>query len=429
MSGYTEIIVFTRYPQAGKAKTRLIPALGPEGAAALQRRMTQHTLGRASAYCMGNRDARLTVVHEGGDAGKMREWLGPLTFMPQGGGDLGGRLQRAALRAFAAGADRVLIIGTDCPLLDEETLSDAIAAIRSHGIVFGPAGDGGYYLVGLSDKSQVRLSSNIPWSTASVLAASLKAARDAGHEPALLATLPDVDEWPDLPSAMLALDAAGRISVIIPALNEARNLARLLPRLNEQAPYEIIVADGGSSDGTAAVANAHRARYLPTPRGRAAQMNAAAAAATGEFLLFLHADTDPPEHFCDVIRRTLQVPGTAAGAFAFRLREPVPGGSLIEKGVALRCRLCSLPYGDQGLFLRRSLFTARHRFPGWPILEDVEFIRRLRKLGRIVTTPEASLTSSRRWQKDGFLRTLLRHQLILAGYALGISPQRLAEWR
>lgn len=241
--------------------------------------------------------------------------------------------------------------------------------------------------------------------------------------------LPDVDEPPDLPAAVTAFEKSERLSVIIPALNEASNLARLLPILKAAAPHEIIIADGGSTDETAAIAAAHSVRHLLTPRGRAVQMNAAARAASGEFLLFLHADTDPPERFVEVVRRTLLLPGTAAGAFAFRLREHVIGRRFIEHCVAFRCRTRSLPYGDQGLFLRRSLFAALGGFPEWPILEDVELVRRLRRMGSIVTTPEAAMTSSRRWQKGGVLRTLLRHQLILAGSALSVSPERLAGWR
>jgi len=295
--------------------------------------------------------------------------------------------------------------------------------------VFGPAGDGGYYLVGLSDRRHAAIFTGIPWSTADVLSASIAAARIAGIEPALLTPLQDVDEPPDLPAAATALDQSDSVSVIIPALDESINLARLLPMLNAAAPHEIIIADGGSTDETAAVAAAHGVYYLLTPRGRAAQMNAAANIADSEFLLFLHADTEPPANYVEIIRRTLRPAGVAAGAFTFRLREPIAGRGLIERGVALRCRTRTLPYGDQGLFLRRSLFHAIGGFPDWPILEDVELVRRLRRRGKVITVPEAALTSSRRWQQGGVVRTFLRHQLILAGHALGISPQRLAKWR
>lgn len=158
-------------------------------------------------------------------------------------------------------------------------------------------------------------------------------------------------------------------------------------------------------------------------------MNAAAREASGEYLLFLHADTEPPANYVEIIQRTLRPPGIAAGAFAFRLREHVPGRRLIERCVAFRSRTRGLPYGDQGLFLRHSIFTALGGFPDWPVLEDVALVRRLRQIGKIITAAEPALTSSRRWQQRGVLRTFLRHQLILAGYAVGVSPQRLVQWR
>ena len=124
------------------------------------------------------------------------------------------------------------------------------------------------------------------------------------------------------------------------------------------------------------------------------------------------------------------MPGVAAGAFRFALlREPVPFQPLIEVLTRLRNSLFTLPFGDQGLFLRRSVFEALGGFPDWPILEDVELVKRLRRTGRVIITPEAARTSARRWQQGGVLRTWARHQLILTGYALGISPHRLTRLR
>jgi hypothetical protein len=146
-------------------------------------------------------------------------------------------------------------------------------------------------------------------------------------------------------------------------------------------------------------------------------------------LLFLHADTDPPEDFPSIICAALERAGTAAGAFRFTLREPIAGRSLIEMGVALRCHLRQLPYGDQGLFLRRSMFHSIGGFPDMPILEDLEIVHRLRALGRIVVTPEAAVTSARRWIEGGLVRTFLTHQLLLLGHYAGVSPDRLVRQR
>jgi uncharacterized protein len=425
---HDSLIVFTRLPQAGKAKTRLIPALGAEGAAALQRRMTQHTVGRAWACAAVDKSLRLRIAYDGGSEAEMRTWLGPLDFVPQGEGDLGQRISRCIQREFDAGARYVIVIGTDCPRLDEALINETRRDLQHTPLVFGPAQDGGYYLVGLA-RPMPCLFEAMTWSTDQVLAESLNRARQWQVEPALLAPLPDVDLPTDLADAEAALAQGRSISVIIPTLNESENLARLLPRLNASSPLEILVADGGSTDHTALVAVSHGAHFLSSERGRARQMNTAAAQARGEHLLFLHADTDPPQDFGALIAQQLDEAGVAAGAFRLALREEVIGKAIIEKLVAWRCAKRQLPYGDQGLFLRRSIFQGQNGFPDWPILEDVQLVRQLRQVGRIVITDAPALTSARRWQRGGVLRTFLRHQLILLGHFCGVSPERLAGWR
>ena len=157
-------------------------------------------------------------------------------------------------------------------------------------------------------------------------------------------------------------------------------------------------------------------------------MNHAAQAVSGEFLLFLHADTAPPPDYPQIIARTMS-PGIAAGAFSFALREQIPFGAVIEHLTRLRGSVLAMPYGDQGLFLRRSLFQALGGFREWPILEDVDMVKRLRLMGRVCITPEAAFTSARRWQQGGTIRTFLSHQMILIGHRLGVPPERLAHWR
>lgn len=427
-TAHDSLIVFTRLPQAGKAKTRLIPQLGAEGAAALQRRMTQHTVGRAWACAAADQSLRLRIAYEGGSESEMRAWLGPLAFIPQGEGDLGQRMSRCIQREFDAGARNVIIIGTDCPRLNEARINEARRALQHTPLVFGPAEDGGYYLIGLS-RPMPFLFEAMVWSTDQVLADSQERARQQNIEAALLPVLPDVDLPADLPDADAALAEGRSVSVIIPTLNEAENLKRLLPMLQAAQPLEILIADGGSTDATSTVAQQHGTCFLPNERGRARQMNAAAKQARGEHLLFLHADTDPPPHFCELIAQQLDGAGTAAGAFRFALREDVTGKSIIEKLVAWRCAKRHLPYGDQGLFLRRSIFNAQGGFPDWPILEDVHLVRQLRSVGRIVITEEPAPTSARRWQSGGVVRTFWRHQLILLGHHLGVPPERLAKLR
>ncbi len=422
------LIVFTRLPEAGTTKTRLIPPLGSEGAAALQRRLTLHHVGRAAAFAMTRPEMALIVAHAGGTAREMSDWLGPRRFVPQTPGDLGQRLLAAISRAHRGGAAKILVTGSDCPDLRESHLAEAIAALDAVDLVLAPAADGGYTMIGLR-RPEPRLFESMPWGGPAVLETTLERARELGFSVRLLETLRDIDEAADLPDAERALSTARRVSVIVPARNEPAALAELLPRLLVGDPHEILVADGGNTTIPGELAADPRVIVIPCLPGRARQMNTAAALATGEHLLFLHADTFPPPDYPALVADRLAEPGVAGGAFRFALREPFPGKGLVEALTRLRCLWFKTPYGDQGLFVRRSVFDALGGFPEWPVLEDLEFVKRLQRVGKLVLTRESAETSSRRWLANGLLETWARHQVILAGHALGISPHRLVKRR
>lgn len=218
------------------------------------------------------------------------------------------------------------------------------------------------------------------------------------------------------------------ISVIIPTLNEAGLLGATLRALQNIAGTEIIVADGGSCDSTIAVASAAGARVITSPAGRAIQQNSGAAIATGEILLFLHADTLLPTAFAQMIRTCLSQERTVAGAFKLAIDLPGPGITFITAMANARAKFLQLPYGDQGLFLTRKNFDKIGGFPQITIMEDFALVRKLRSLGRIRILPAAVLTSGRRWQKTGYFRTTLINQALVLGYLLGRSPTSLASW-
>ncbi len=418
----------TRLPCEGKNKTRLIPALGSMGATAFHERLARHAIGRASSYALMHPGTKVQVQLEGGSTVDGQTWLGEIDCLVQKNGDLGQRLQAAVEQAFSDGAHRVLVMGTDCPSLDEPLLAEAFDALDRADLVFGPAADGGYYLVGLT-KACPEIFQNIDWGGSQVLNQSLAAAAACGMNVSLLEVRADVDVPDDLPAAYTVLAEGNTLSVIVPTLNEESRLPKLLERLKQGSPHEIIIADGGSSDRTVEIAEQAGVHVIHAALGRASQINLAAVMATGEFLLFLHADTMPPSDYSRVIQRVLQSPGTSAGAFRFALACNFAAAPLIESLVHLRCHLQGTPYGDQGLFIRRRIFRHLGGFPDWPVLEDLHLVRRLKQLGPVRTAHQAAMTSPRRWENGGIVRTFLRHQLMLAAYHLGVPPRLIARLR
>lgn len=218
------------------------------------------------------------------------------------------------------------------------------------------------------------------------------------------------------------------ISIIIPTLNEAATLAALIAATAAAADTEFIVVDGGSQDQTVEVARRAGWKVLFSPPGRARQMNTGAAAASGEILLFLHADTRLPQGFDTHARSILSRPGVVAGAFQLQIAAAKFGLRVIEKLANWRARRLQMPYGDQAIFLRANRFRAVGGFPDMPIMEDFELVRRLRKQGRVEIAPVPAATSGRRWEELGPWRTAFINQVCILAYYLGVKPSRIARW-
>ena len=421
--GRLALIVFSRYPLPGRAKTRLIPALGPLGAADLQRTMTRATL-ETVRQVRAETGADVEVRYAGGGWRKMRRWLGPgVRFASQGGGDLGERMRRAFENAFDAGCRRVVVVGTDCPELTKGDIADALAALDEKDMVLGPSTDGGYWLLGLRRPADVF--EGVEWSTASVTEQTLALAEREGLSVHLLEEHTDVDT----PDELHLLD--GRVarrpylSVIIPALNEAECIEAAVASARCEG-VAVLVVDGGSADDTVELARQAGASVMSCPRGRAKQMNAGAAAAEGRTLLFLHADTILPDGFAGGIFDALSDPRVVAGAFTYRTDLDHPMMRVLERLVRFRSRRLHLPYGDQGLFVRRDIFESLGGFPDLPLAEDLHFVRRLKGVGRIASVPLAAVTSARRSRRHGVLKTTAINQLIVAGCFLGVPADTLA---
>jgi rSAM/selenodomain-associated transferase 2/rSAM/selenodomain-associated transferase 1 len=419
------LIVFGRYPRVGKTKTRLIPALGPVGAAALQKRLAEKTVAtaRQTAIRIG---ARLVFCHDGGREQQLRQWLGgrPIHFRPQATGDLGRRMHLAMQCAFDGGARRVVLVGTDIPGLTAAILEQAFAALDEKDLVIGPSIDGGYWLVGMTRPENIF--DGITWSRPDVLENTLTLARRKGMTPGLLDPLNDLDTPGDLAREMGPGQSPHPwLSVVIPALNEARQIARTITAASIP-DAQIIVSDGGSTDRTVAIARSLGARIVSGQPNRAAQQNRGAAAARGEVLLFLHADTRLPPEYGDHIFETLMDRRTVLGAFRFATDIHTPAMQAIAFLTNLRAGRLKLPYGDQGLFMRRADFYRFGGFPETPIAEDLYLVRKMARNGRIAMAPVAAVTSGRRWRRLGPLRTTLVNTLIAVGCLAGIPPERLS---
>jgi len=218
------------------------------------------------------------------------------------------------------------------------------------------------------------------------------------------------------------------ISIIIPTLNEAECIGQTVAGLAGQPGVEVIVADGGSQDQTMILAAAAGATVITAPLGRGSQQNAGARAAHGKVLLFLHADTRLPEGFATQVREALNRPGIVAGVFRFAVDATGWRFRLLEYGVNWRAAWLGLPYGDQALFLPAARFQVMGGFREIALLEDLDLVRRLRTMGRIALLANPALTSARRWQRLGCVRTTLINQMMLLGFFCGLSPERLARW-
>ncbi len=224
------------------------------------------------------------------------------------------------------------------------------------------------------------------------------------------------------------------LAVVVPTLDEARALPRLLARLlSAQIPTddradEVIVADGGSRDATLALAaSAAGATVLRAPRGRGAQLAEGARASTRDLLLFLHADCVPADGALRALREAFRNPQVSIAALHQRIEAAGWFYRLVERAADARCRR-GMVYGDSGLALRRTAYLEAGGFRPLRLFEDVDFSRRLGRVGRVHLVEGATLlVSARRWQREGALRCTLRNWILRASYALGVSPERLAR--
>ena len=223
--------------------------------------------------------------------------------------------------------------------------------------------------------------------------------------------------------------ASHDVSIVIPVLNDTEPLRRVLATMNPDPRVDIVVVNGGAPDDRlTAICSRPDVQLLTSAPGRGRQMNVGASAAAGQWIVFLHADTRLPPQWFDDIRRAGADRAVVGGSFRFRLDSGAWQARLIERAVERRVRWLDLAYGDQALFVRRDVFAAMGGYREWPLMEDVDFVRRLRQAGKLCHSAQPVLTSARRWERDGWWRRSATNVMLQALFFAGVAPERLAGW-
>jgi len=439
--GGPTLVLFCRRPEPGTGKQRLAGALGAARTAELAALLLDCALEDAQAWPGPLVIAPARPSDADWASGLLER---PACILPQPAGNLGERLNAVDRQLRAAGHQRIAYIGSDAPLLDADFYAAARAALSQPGALLALARDGGVTLMGASvpwpDLSA------LPWSTPALADALAACLGQAGIEVQQMDGGYDVD----LPADLLALAAdlaedrrparqrlrewllqwerrAPAISIIIPVFHDEAALAQLLAALSALGSAEVIVVDGAGSAHCAALCQDHQAICVQTGTGRGLQLAAGAARASGEILWFLHADAEPPAGALELIRSTLADPAISAAYFRFRFRgEPTWYKRLLAALINWRTRF-GVPYGDQGLFMRRSAYRAAGGFADLPLFEEVPLLRALRRQGRVVPAAASIGVASRRWEQDGWLRRSLANRGLALAYMLGASPAWLAR--
>lgn len=440
------ICLFAKPPVPGRVKTRLIPVLGSDGAAELATAFLEDSWIALSEFpwaqlVLASTDE--TLQDPLGDRAEV--WL-------QGEGDLGARLERVLGRALQD-HPFAIAVGADSPGLPHRFLDEARVALARVDAVIGPSDDGGFYLLGLRECPKGLLS-GIPWSAPTTCLETIAKLQAAGLTVHILDNWFDVDTAEDLerlrallgakqieaPNTKRSLEAHAsnssedtplRCSVIIPALNEREYLPQTLLALEKQEwIHEVIVADGGSTDGTREWLAAQTfARVVDAPAGKGNQLNAGAQAATGEVLLFLHADCQLPPEAGDSVASALRSQDAAGGCFEVRFTGNKSRSlKVVAAGINLRARLSAAATGDQGIFVRRETFERIGGCPDWPLFEDVEVVRRIKTIGKFAVLRSKLEVSPRRHLARGVFRTVLLIYALRVAYWLGVSPFTLKKW-
>jgi uncharacterized protein len=425
------LLVFMRYPEHGKVKTRLAVTLGDDSALRVHELLVRRSLGIVYDFKKAHPDVsvHLFFTPSERDADMLASFPGPWTAVAQGGAHLGERMGGAMRWAFDRGADQVVLLGSDIVDLDARDLEAAFAGLgERRQAVVGPARDGGFYLVGLTRFSEEPFRPR-DWGTADVRARTEALLLASGLRVRHVSVRRDIDR----PSDAALVDADPLcgigISVIVPTLEDPADLLPgLRPMIRELWPNdEMIVVHGtGSGEPKAPeLALESPVRVLSSRRGRGSQLNHGALHARGGVLLFLHDDTVLPAQFPYLVRRATLNPRMGLGCFHLRFARATRSLDLIAHWANVRTRVFGLPYGDQALFCRREAYDRVGGFHRRYLMEDVDFVKACRRLGKLTMLDEPVLTSPNRYLRKGVLRASLANHLTMLLYHLRVDEEWL----
>jgi uncharacterized protein len=423
------LVIFMRYPEIGKVKSRLASSIGGEEAARVYEKLLRSTLGIVSDFKRERPEVAVYIYFTPQDKRDLieRSYSGPWQFLPQGDGNIGEKMCHAVQSLMSCGHQHVLVVGTDIIDLSTSDFHEAFDALDRGCAALGPAADGGFYLIGL-DRPCPSVFDSDKWGTNDVYARTERLLRSEGFRLHTVRQRNDVDRAKDLERMRGDPVLESRISIIIPTLSEAQDLLpRLLVPLQDMLwpEDEIIVVRGTPGIQQEMTEPGPRIRCVSSPVGRGEQLNRGASVAEGNVFLFLHDDCMPPPHFCHTVRKIVSVPRMSLGCFHLAFSPSSSPMDMIAAWANFRTRAFKLPYGDQGLFCRREVFEKMGGFKKRYLMEDVDLVKRSRRWGDLLICAEEVVASPQRYLSRGILRTSMLNHLIMLLYHLGVEDRRL----
>jgi rSAM/selenodomain-associated transferase 1 len=434
------LLIFMKYPEAGKVKTRLGKDIGEEKASQIFQKLARRNLGIASDFRLAHGEVDLYLYYYPPEkkAELNKAYPGAWKFIPQAGRHLGEKMSAAFQYVFELGYRRAVLIGVDIADLTVIDSEEAFRGLEENQAVLGPSRDGGFYLIGMKSRFE-KVFNFSSWSTPSVYERTLNCFRVSGRIVKILSMRTDIDRGEDLIDLKDKPFFQGQISIIIPFSGKIKRLATLIDILEAQLwpGDEIIIVKAhpqctvdlgkltcGKADwGPVSISS--RTCLVPAPRGRGIQLNRGSSLAKGDLLWFLHADSVPPFNFGYHIRKLTRSPELALGCFELSLGNKHIFLRLISNWANLRTKYLKLPYGDQGLFCSRHTFSTAGGFKRRFIMEDVDFVRACKKVGKLFIIPERLYSSPGRYLKRGILRASCENHLFMLLYFLGASDRRI----